>query len=327
VRGPEPRRCRRPRERPREVPGVRRGDPHLERARGAHRPGRLQRGRRRHDARRGPLVARGDRPRFRDQLRRPRALRRLFAMISFREVSKRFGSKVVLDGVTFDVPRGEISFIIGASGAGKSVLIKHVTGFVRPDAGEIWLDDLEVSRLGERELASVRKRCALVFQHATLFDSQSCLENVALPLEKHGRGRTGAEIRARARALLARVHMEPFADRYPSELGEGMKKRVAIARALALDPEYVLFDEPTTGLDPVNARRVDRLIQTLSREGGVTSLVVSHDLTSIFGIADRIVMLYKGRVRLIGSPDDFRQSDDPVVRQFVRGEAEGPMDA
>src|SRR5690606_26064178 len=139
-------------------------------------------------------------------------------------------------------------------------------------------------------------------------DSQSCLENVALPLEKHGRSRPRGEILARARDLLTRVHMEAFADRFPSELGEGMKKRVASARALALEPEYVLFDEPTTGLYPGNARRVDRLIQTLSREVGVTSLVVSHGLTSIFGIADRIVMLYKGRVRLIGSPDDFRQS-------------------
>lgn len=247
-------------------------------------------------------------------------------MIEFRNLSKRFGARTVLDQVSFEVRRGEVLFVIGASGVGKSVLIKQVVGFIRPDAGEIYVEGEEVTRLPERELHRIRKKCAMVFQHATLFDSMTCLENVALPLAKH-EGLTQPAAIARARELLGRVHVQAFAERYPGELGDGLKKRVAIARALSLRPEVILFDEPTTGLDPVNARRVDRLIAELSAESKVTSVVVSHDLTSIFTIADRIVMLYKGSVRSIGTRDDFFASDDPVVRQFVRGEARGPFEA
>jgi phospholipid/cholesterol/gamma-HCH transport system ATP-binding protein len=247
-------------------------------------------------------------------------------MISFQRLSKSFGARLVLDDVSFEVQRGEVLFVIGASGVGKSVLIKHVVGFVRPDAGDIFVDGEEVTRLEERELKRVRRKCAMVFQHATLFDAMTCVENVALPLSKHERLSRPAAL-ARARELLARVHVEAFAERFPGEIGDGLKKRVAIARALALGPEVVLFDEPTTGLDPVNARRVDRLIAELSAEANVTSVVVSHDLTSIFAIADRIVMLYKGKVRMTGTRDDFRASDDAVVRQFVRGEAQGPFES
>jgi phospholipid/cholesterol/gamma-HCH transport system ATP-binding protein len=164
-----------------------------------------------------------------------------------------------------------------------------------------------------------------VFQHSTLFDSMTCSENVALPLRKHKAQKPAAAL-AEARQLLARVHMEEFAERYPAELGDGMRKRVAIARALTLEPRYVLFDEPTTSLDPVSARRVDQLIRELSDELGVTSVVVSHDLASIFGIADRIVMLYKGEVRLLGTPADFRGSADPVIQQFINGRADGPIE-
>lgn len=246
-------------------------------------------------------------------------------MISFRGLSKSFGARAILDDVSFDVERGEVLFVIGASGVGKSVLIKQVVGFIRPDAGEIFVDGEEVTQLEERELKRVRRKCAMVFQHATLFDAMTCAENVALPLQKH-RHLPAPVALARARELLTRVHVAAFAERYPGEIGDGLKKRVAIARALALEPEVVLFDEPTTGLDPVNARRVDRLIAELSAQGNVTSVVVSHDLTSIFTIADRIVMLYKGKVRMTGSRDDFRASDDAVVRQFVRGEAHGPFE-
>jgi phospholipid/cholesterol/gamma-HCH transport system ATP-binding protein len=153
----------------------------------------------------------------------------------------------------------------------------------------------------------------------------TCAENVALPLQKH-RGFKKAEALAQARHELERVQMLTFAERFPSELGDGMRKRVAIARALTLEPSYVLFDEPTTGLDPVSSRRVDQLIRTLCDERGVTSVVVSHDLTSIFSIADRIAMLYKGKVRLLGTRQAFQESDDGVVQQFIRGEAEGPME-
>ncbi|HEU5077281.1 MAG TPA: ATP-binding cassette domain-containing protein [Polyangiaceae bacterium] len=247
-------------------------------------------------------------------------------MISFRNVNKSFGAKHVLKGVSFDVQDGEVFFIIGASGVGKSVLIKQLVGLLAPDTGEIWLDGEEVSRFSETEMYAVRKKCAMVFQHSTLFDSITCLENVALPLRKHFKlGPRDAEQRARER--LEQVQMLPFADRYPSELGDGMKKRVAIARALTLEPRYVLFDEPTTSLDPVSARRVDKLIRLLSDRMGVTSVVVSHDLRSIFSIADRIVMLYQGEVRALGQPHEFRASQDAIIQQFINGRAEGPMDA
>jgi phospholipid/cholesterol/gamma-HCH transport system ATP-binding protein len=246
-------------------------------------------------------------------------------VIEFRGIQKRFGPKVVLAGVDLTIRDGEVFFLIGASGAGKSVLIKHLIGLIKPDAGEIVLDGEDVSRLDEASLYRVRKVCAMVFQHATLFDSMTCAENVALPLRKH-RGLSTREALAEAGRRLEQVHMAEFAERYPPELGDGMRKRVAIARALTVDPRYVLFDEPTTSLDPVSARRVDRLIRELSDTLGVTSVVVSHDLTSIFSIASRVAMLYQGRLRLVGTPAELRASDDPVVHQFVRGLADGPME-
>jgi len=246
-------------------------------------------------------------------------------VISFRHIKKSFGTKTVLDDVSFDVSSGEVFFIIGASGVGKSVLIKHLVGLLHPDAGEIWLDGEEISQKDEKAMEPVRKKCAMVFQHSTLFDSMSCAENVALPLRKHKKLPMKTAIEE-ARRRLSQVHMADFADRYPSELGDGMRKRVAIARALTLDPEDVLFDEPTTSLDPVSARRVDSLIRELSDNLGVTSIVVSHDLVSIFTIADRIVMLYKGKVRMLGTPDDFKRTDDAIVQQFIHGRAQGPME-
>ncbi len=246
-------------------------------------------------------------------------------MISFRDLRKSFGPKTILRGVSFDVRDGEVFFIIGQSGAGKSVLIKHLIGLLEPDSGEIWLDGEEVSKLGEAELYRVRMKCAMVFQHSTLFDSMTCLENVALPLRKHKDMGT-AQAAQEARRRLEQVRMTAYADYYPAALGDGMRKRVAIARALTLDPQYVLFDEPTTSLDPVSARRVDELIRELSDTLGVTSIVVSHDLVSIMNIADRIVMLYQGLVKLIGSPAEFRSSGDPIVEQFITGSAEGPIE-
>lgn len=246
-------------------------------------------------------------------------------MISFREVKKSFGPKDVLRGVSFDVQDGEVFFIIGASGVGKSVLIKHLIGLLYPDGGEIWLDGEEVSRFSEKRMYAVRKKCAMVFQHSTLFDSMTCIENVALPLRKH-RGLSQKDALDEARLRLQQVHMADFGDRYPAALGDGMRKRVAIARALTLEPRYVLFDEPTTSLDPVSARRVDKLIRELSDTLGVTSIVVSHDLVSIFTIADRIVMLYGGHVRKLGTPEDFRATDDEVIQQFINGRAHGPME-
>jgi phospholipid/cholesterol/gamma-HCH transport system ATP-binding protein len=246
-------------------------------------------------------------------------------LIAFKNISKAFGSKAVLSDVSFDVHDGEVLFIIGASGVGKSVLIKQLVGLLSPDKGQIWLDGEEISTKDELAMYPVRKKCAMVFQHSTLFDSMTCVENVSLPLRKH-MGLSMKEALAEARRRLGVVHMTEFADRYPAELGDGMRKRVAIARALTLDPRYVLFDEPTTSLDPVSARRVDQLIAELSRNLGVTSIVVSHDLASIFSIAHRVVMLYKGAVRLVGTPAEFQASADGVVQQFIRGQASGPMD-
>ncbi|HVY46616.1 MAG TPA: ATP-binding cassette domain-containing protein [Minicystis sp.] len=246
-------------------------------------------------------------------------------MISFSHVKKSFGPKTVLEDVSFDVNPGEVFFIIGQSGVGKSVLIKHLIGLLYPDGGEIWLDGEEVSRFDEQQMYPVRMKCAMVFQHSTLFDSLTCAENVALPLRKH-KGLSPKEALGEAKKRLEQVHMHEFGDRYPPELGDGMRKRVAIARALTLEPRYVLFDEPTTSLDPVSARRVDKLIRELSDTLGVTSIVVSHDLVSIFTIADRIVMLYKGLVRLLGTQEDFKRSPDAIVQQFITGRAEGPIE-
>jgi phospholipid/cholesterol/gamma-HCH transport system ATP-binding protein len=246
-------------------------------------------------------------------------------VISFKNIKKSFGPKAVLKDVSFDVKAGEVFFIIGASGVGKSVLIKHLVGLLYPDAGEIWLDGEEISHKDEIAMGPVRKKCAMVFQHSTLFDSMSCAENVALPLRKH-KGMSMKAALAEARQRLQQVHMGEFGDRFPAELGDGMRKRVAIARALTLDPQYVLFDEPTTSLDPVSARRVDALIRELSDELGVTSIVVSHDLVSIFTIANRIVMLYQGEVRMLGTREEFQQCDDAIVQQFINGRAEGPME-
>jgi phospholipid/cholesterol/gamma-HCH transport system ATP-binding protein len=245
--------------------------------------------------------------------------------IHFKNLHKAFGPKHVLRGVDLEVQDGECFFVIGASGVGKSVLIKHLIGLLRPDSGDIFLDGAEVSRLSEIALYPVRKKCAMVFQNSTLFDSMSCVENVALPLRMH-KGLSMKDALIEAERRLEQVHMHEFCHAFPPELGDGMRKRIAIARALTLDPQYVLFDEPTTGLDPISARRVDKLIHELSKNFGVTSIVVSHDLTSIFTIADRIAMLYQGHVRMLGTPTDFRETRDPIVQQFVTGQAEGPME-
>lgn len=245
-------------------------------------------------------------------------------MIQFRNLRKAFGPKVVLNGVSFDVNDGEVFFIIGASGAGKSVCIKHLVGLMKPDEGNVVLDGEDIAQFSEEQFYRIRMKVAMVFQHSTLFDSMTCAENVALPLRKH-KGMKDKEARQEAYKRLDQVHMREFGDRYPAELGDGMRKRVAIARALTMDPRYVLFDEPTTSLDPVSARRVDRLIRELSDKLGVTSIVVSHDLVSIFSIADRIAMVYQGGLRKVGTRHDFQSTDDEVVKQFITGTAEGPM--
>lgn len=246
-------------------------------------------------------------------------------MIQFEDIWKAFGPKQVLRGVTMTVGTGQIMFIVGSSGAGKSVLVKHLIGLIRPDRGRVYLDGRDVTDLSERAFFAVRKRCAMVFQNATLFDSMTLLDNVALPIRKHKH--VGVrQAREEAMVKLALVDMAPFANKYPADFGDGMRKKVAIARALTLEPEYIIFDEPTTGVDPISARIVDQVIVDLSRRTGVTSIVISHDLRSIFGVADRIAFLYKGKVRLDGTRADFRESDDPIIDQFINGRPEGPME-
>lgn len=246
--------------------------------------------------------------------------------IEFRNVHKRFDdSREVLAGMSLAVRPSEVMFIIGTSGVGKSVTIKHLIGLLRPDAGEIWVGDQRVDGLSEKAFIPVRKRCAMVFQAATLFDSMTLTENVMLPIRTHRR--LGADEAAQAaRELLTRVGVAEFADRVPPELGQGVRKRAAIARALALEPECILFDEPTTGLDPISARQVDRLIRELTDRHGMTAIVVSHDLTSTFAIADRVALLYRGVVHALGAPSELRASSDPVVQQFLAGRPDGPMD-
>jgi phospholipid/cholesterol/gamma-HCH transport system ATP-binding protein len=247
------------------------------------------------------------------------------AIIELRGVHKAFGGPPVLRGLDLAVRPGEIMFIIGTSGVGKSVTIKHLVGLLRPDAGECWFEGRRVDGLSEAALVEVRLRLAMVFQSSTLFDSLTLCENVALPLQQH-RGLRPRAAEAEALRHLDAVHVRAFADRLPAEVGDGVRKRAAIARALTQEPRAILFDEPTTGLDPVSARRVDRLILTLARERGVTCVVVSHDLTSIFAIADRVCFIYRGVAHVVATPAALRASTDPVVQQFISGRSDGPLE-
>lgn len=246
-------------------------------------------------------------------------------MIEFVGVTRSFGPLTVLDRIDLTILDGEITYVIGASGTGKSVLVKHAVGLLAPDAGRIRIDGEDVTDVDEAAWRAIRRRYALVFQHPTLFDSMTLLDNVALPLRKHS-GLSREAARREADTFLARVGMEAKAHLMPAEVGPSERKRVAIARSLTLAPECAILDEPTTGLDVVASGNVDEMIRHLSRDLGKTVVVVSHDLRSIFGVADRIVFLYKGRVHLDGPPRAFRTSEDPLVRQFVRGDPDGPME-
>jgi phospholipid/cholesterol/gamma-HCH transport system ATP-binding protein len=247
------------------------------------------------------------------------------AYIEFKGVKKAFGPKPVLRGMDLAVNKGEVMFIIGTSGVGKSVTIKHLIGLLRVDEGEIWFDGQRLDGLSERQFEPLRRRIGMVFQSSTLFDSMTLAENVALPLRKHGK-LSHKDALADAHQRLAQVYMDDYAERYPAELSDGMRKRAAIARTLALSPEVVLFDEPTTGLDPVSARRIDRLIRELADKLGVTAIVVSHDPPSIFGIADRVAFIYQGVVHVVATPAELRASEDPIVQQFITGQSTGPME-
>jgi phospholipid/cholesterol/gamma-HCH transport system ATP-binding protein len=242
-----------------------------------------------------------------------------FRMIKLKDVYKSFGDKKVLQGFSLDVTEGETMVIIGYSGTGKSVAIKHIVGLLEPDSGTVFVDGLEVPTLPRRELYALRARIGYVFQFAALFDSMSIGDNVAMGLRKLDM--KPDEIRDRVTEALRLVDLPDTENRFPAELSGGMRKRVGIARAIALRPTYILYDEPTTGLDPVTSAVIDELMLRMRKQLGVTGVVITHDMRSAYTVGSRIAMLYDGRVRQVGTVDEIRNTQDPVVRQFIERRA------
>jgi phospholipid/cholesterol/gamma-HCH transport system ATP-binding protein len=245
-------------------------------------------------------------------------------MISIRGLSKRLGSKQVLLGLDLDIQKGETIVVLGPSGTGKSVLLKHIIGLMVPDAGSVEVDGENIVGMNERDIDRVRKRFGMLFQGSALFDSMSVGENVGLSLREHTK-MPEREIEARVKERLEWVGLKGVEAMQPASLSGGMRKRAALARAIAMDPQFILYDEPTTGLDPIMADVINQLIRSLQARLGVTSVVVTHDLTSAFTVADRVAMLYGGKVIFQGTPDDVRRTTDPLMRQFIEGSSRGPI--
>ena len=243
--------------------------------------------------------------------------------IRVENLRKAFGERVILDGVDFHVNEGEILCIIGKSGTGKSVVLKHLVGILSPDSGDIYVDGQCYTRSSPDERMDIEGRYGILFQGAALFDSMNIFDNVAFGLRR--RNVPEGEIAKMVPELLELVGLRDIEDRKPSELSGGMQKRVGLARAIAVRPEIMLYDEPTTGVDPITGGAVDRLIIKMRETYGITSVVVTHDMKSAYRIADRIVMLYEGRMIFSGTPDDVTGCDEPVLRQFVEGKAHGPI--
>jgi len=242
------------------------------------------------------------------------------SFIELRKVSKRFGSLVVLNELTLLIERGQSLVVIGASGTGKSVMLKHIVGLLRPDHGEVWIDGRRIDNLPERALVDVRTRFGFLFQMGALFDSLTVAENVGFPIVEHTHKPPDVVAKIVAHKL-KQVGLPDAGPKMPGELSGGQKKRVALARAIALDPEVILYDEPTTGLDPIRSDVINELILKLQRELKVTSIVVTHDMNSAFKVADRIVMLHEGKIIFDGTPDEIQASENPDVKRFVQGEA------
>ena len=242
------------------------------------------------------------------------------SLIELRNVHKRFGRLVVLNGVSLSIEEGQSLVVIGASGSGKSVMLKHIVGLLKPDKGEVWYDGGRVDTHTEREMDAIRQHFGFLFQMGALFDSLTVEENVAFPLVEHTR-QGGEEIAKNVQQKLAMVGLDGTQKKMPAELSGGQRKRVALARAIALGPRVILYDEPTTGLDPIRSDVINELILKLKRELNVTSIVVTHDMNSAFKVADRIVMLHEGKLIFDGSPQEIQKSEVPVVRRFVLGEA------
>jgi phospholipid/cholesterol/gamma-HCH transport system ATP-binding protein len=246
--------------------------------------------------------------------------------IEIRDIHKAFGPKRILRGLTLDVEEGETVSLVGFSGAGKSVTLKHINGLLRPDQGTVFVDGLEVPRLPRDQLYELRLNIGYVFQFAALFDSMTVAENIAMGLVKKG-GLSAGQMKERIAESLALVDLTGFENRFPAELSGGQRKRAGLARAIAYRPKYLLYDEPTSGLDPVTTTVIDRLILRMKAELGVTSLVITHDMDSAYSISDRIAMLYEGRVVEVGTPEEIRASDNEVVRSFVEGRPDLAHDA
>jgi phospholipid/cholesterol/gamma-HCH transport system ATP-binding protein len=242
-------------------------------------------------------------------------------MIRIQDLHKTFGRQHVLRGLTLEVATGEIMVVIGRSGGGKSVLLKHLIGLLRPDSGAILVDGDDITRLRGSALDRIRERYGVVFQGGALFDSMSVFDNVAFPLREKSRLRT-ADIVDRVEEKLEKVGLSGMGHKNPAEISGGMRKRVAIARALVTEPEVVFFDEPTTGLDPILVNTIHHLIVELHRKSRFTAVMVSHEIPEIFTIADRVAMLHDGVIAEVGTPDGIQASSNPVVRQFIQGDIE-----
>ena len=245
-------------------------------------------------------------------------------LIEVRELHKSFGELDVLRGTNLSVRTGESMVVIGGSGSGKSVLIKHIMGLLRPDAGSVTVGGLTVADLKRSELGKMRRRMGMLFQYAALFDSMTVGENVAFSSRQHTKMKE-KEIQERVEEVLAMVGLSGAQGKWPAELSGGMKKRAGLARAIALGPEIMLYDEPTTGLDPILADQINELILDLQERLHVTSVTITHDMVSAYKTADRIAMLYEGRIEEVGTPAQIQNSDNPVVQQFIHGRGEGPI--
>ncbi|MEZ4743020.1 MAG: ATP-binding cassette domain-containing protein [Bdellovibrionota bacterium] len=247
-------------------------------------------------------------------------------MIFFQGVTKSFGNYTVLDNLNLHIPKGLITFIVGKSGEGKSVTIKHIMGLLKPNKGRIIVDGEDITDFDHEALRNYRRKFGMLFQHAALFDSLTVGENVIFPLKEHTK-MTLPEMLRRVEEVLTQVGLSNIQHKYPSMLSTGEKKRVGLARALVAKPKILLYDEPTTGMDPLVSEMIDELIVMVNKqEKDMTSVVISHDLKAAMATAQHIVMLYKGKITLSGSSKDFAQSKDPVVRQFFSGKVEGPME-
>ena len=244
--------------------------------------------------------------------------------IEVHDLHKSFGEKQVLDDMSLEVERGESVVIVGGSGTGKSVTLKHIIGLLKPDRGHVIIDERNVTTMDQFELNELRRRFGMAFQEGALFDSMNVYENIAFPLRRHTKMKED-EIRARVEECLEDVHLHGVEKKRPSELSGGMRRRVGFARAISLKPEILLFDEPTTGLDPVISDIIAELICEMDNKLGATTVMITHDMKVAFKVADRVAMLYDGHIIEEGTPEVFQKSTNPIVQQFIEGRAEGPL--